>query len=62
MSTNHEKKPSTEKIERKQQILRTTVIMGDSLVKNVHGWRVTKGCERNENGMALRKSLQWSHC
>ena len=46
--SNHESKPSTEKVERYQQVRRTTVIIGDSLVKNVEGWRMTKRCERNE--------------
>ena len=46
--SNHESKPSTEKVERCQQVRRTTVVMGDSLVKNVEGWKMTKRCERNE--------------
>ena len=32
----------------KQQARRNTVILGDSLVKNVEGWRMTKSCEKNE--------------
>ena len=47
--SNHESKSSTEKVERYQQVRRTcNVIMGDSLVKNVEGWRMTKRCERIE--------------